>query len=103
MFISDAFAQEGPNFIQRSIAFGGLWLPTLVLFLILFIFILRPKQKRLNQKIDKLRNLKRGDEVITSSGIYGKIIKMPTNDTVILEIAKDVEIKIKKLKIAEVL
>ena len=52
---------------------------------------------------DKLRNMKRGDEVVTTSGIYGKIKKMPSNEIVVLEIAKGVEIKVKKIKIVEVL
>jgi preprotein translocase subunit YajC len=103
MFISDAFAGESTPAIVSFLRFGGLWLPVLVVFLILFFFIIVPKQRKLNKKIEKIRSVKRGDDVVTTSGIYGKVKKMPTDDTVILEIAKGVEIKIKKIKIVEVL
>lgn len=104
MFISNAFAGEtASNAFVSFLKFGGLWLPALVVFLILFIFITLPKRKKLNARYEKLRNMKRGDEVVTTSGIYGKIKKMPSNEIVVLEIAKGVEIKVKKIKIVEVL
>jgi preprotein translocase subunit YajC len=99
----DKFVSGLASSIHSFIVFGGLWLPTFVVFLILFFFLIIPNKKKLNKKLDKIRNIKRGDEVITTSGIYGKIKKMPDDRTVILEIAKDVDIKIKKIKIAEVL
>jgi len=100
MFISNAYASDAAIAVVR---FGGLWLPALVVFLILFFFLIRPKQKKINAQIQKIHEAKRGDEVLMTCGIYGKIKKMPTNDTIILEIAKGVEIKMKKCKIAEVL
>lgn len=107
MFISNAFAQDTApaaiGLLQKIAIFGGLWLPALVVFLILFFFIILPKRKELNKKLSKIRVAQRGDQIITTSGIYGKIKKMPTDDTIILEIAKGVEIKMKKIKIAEVL
>lgn len=102
MFISDAMAQT-TNEAPSVIGIGSMWLPVLVVFLIFFFFIILPKNKKQNQKFEKLRTLQRGDKVITTSGIYGKVKKMPQDQIVVLEIAKDVEIRIKKIKIAEVL
>ncbi len=101
--ISQAFATETANNIPSPLGVGGLWLPALIVFLVLFFFLIRPKQKKLNKKFTDIRNVKRGDAIITTSGIYCKIKKMPTHDTMVVEIAKGVEIKMKKIKIAEVL
>jgi preprotein translocase subunit YajC len=81
----------------------ALWIPSLVVFLLLFIFLIIPKNRKLKKHYAKLSNIKRGDKVITSSGIYGTVVKIPADDVVILEIAPNCEIRIKRIKIVEVL
>lgn len=64
--------------------------------LVLFYFLLiRPQQKRAKQHKQMVESLKRGDSVITSSGIYGRIQSVDGN-VLTIEIAKGVQIKILK-------
>jgi preprotein translocase subunit YajC len=65
-----------------------------VLILILFYFlILRPQQKQGRERQELLKNLKRGDNVLTSGGIYGRILTI-AGDIVTLEVAKGVSVRV---------
>ncbi len=67
-----------------------------ILILILFYFlILRPQQKQGKERQELLKNLKRGDNVITSGGIYGRVLNI-TGDIITLEIAKGVSVRISR-------
>ena len=82
---------------------GGLmsFVPILLMFLVLYFLILRPQQKKMKEQQDMLTALKQGDEVVTASGILGKITGI--NDKVVtLEIAENVRVKFLKSQIAQV-
>jgi preprotein translocase subunit YajC len=64
--------------------------------LVLFYFLLiRPQQKRAKQHKQMVESLKRGDNVITSSGIYGRIVSVDGN-VLTIEIAKNTQVRILK-------
>jgi preprotein translocase subunit YajC len=68
----------------------------MVLMLVVFYFLLiRPQQKRMKQHKAMVEGLKRGDSVITSSGIYGRIASIEGN-VLTIEIAKGTNIRILK-------
>ena len=71
------------------------FLPLLLIIVVFYFFMIRPQVKR-QKEVRKFReSLAKGDKVVTTGGIYGKIVEV--KDTVIiLEIAKDVEIKVDK-------
>jgi len=73
---------------------GGL-LPLLLMFLVFYILLIRPQQKRTKQHKEFLNSLKKGDEVITSGGIYGKVTGI-TENVVTLEVADKVRIKVQR-------
>ncbi|MCI0502467.1 MAG: preprotein translocase subunit YajC [Fusobacteria bacterium] len=69
-------------------------LPILVIF---YFLMIRPQRKQKNEKIIMLKNIKIGDEVITYSGIHGKVSKNPEDkDSFTMEIAKGVELVVEK-------
>lgn len=72
----------------------------IALIVIFYFFMIRPQSKR-QKEIKKFReSLKNGDKVVTAGGIYGKIKDIkPENNTVILEIADGVKIRIDKSSI----
>jgi preprotein translocase subunit YajC len=76
------------------------FLPFILIFVLFYFLILRPQQKQSRKREEILKSLKRGDNVITSSGIYGKIINISEDDIVSLEIAKGVSIRISRSGIA---
>lgn len=72
-----------------------------VLFGIFYFLLIRPQQKQQKEHKEMVAALTHGDEVITSSGIYGKVVAI-TETVVTLEIAEKVKIKIGKNHIAAV-
>ena len=71
------------------------FLPLLLIIVMFYFFVIRPQIKR-QREVKKLRDaLAKGDKVVTTGGIYGRIIEVKET-TVILEVAKDVQIKVDK-------
>jgi preprotein translocase subunit YajC len=77
-------------------------LPFILIFIIMYFMVIRPQQKKAKDHQDMLSKLKRNDEVMTSGGIYGKVIDL--KETVVtLEIAPNVKIKVHRPQISTVL
>jgi preprotein translocase subunit YajC len=71
------------------------FLPLLLIIVVFYFFMIRPQMKR-QKEVRKFReNLAKNDKVVTTGGIYGRIVEVKET-TVILEIAKDVHIKVDK-------
>lgn len=74
------------------------------IFLIFFLLVIRPQQKKVKRHQQMLSSLKKGDQVITSSGIYGKINKFfDDKDYMLLEIADKTVVKLQKSQVADVI
>src|SRR5262249_49814558 len=91
MFVTPAFA-------QASSPFGGdsMWvqlLPFVLIFVIMYFLILRPQQKRAKEHQELVKNLRRGDTVITSGGLVGKVTKVVDDDQIEVEIADGVRVR----------
>ncbi len=69
---------------------------------IFYFMLIRPQQKRMRQQMELMNSLRVGDDVMTSSGIYGAVSEVE-DDTVILEVAEDVHIRVAKNAVARVL
>jgi len=75
---------------------GTSFLIMMVLFFVVFYFMLiRPQMKQAKEHRKLLENLNKGDEVVTTGGLLGKIIEIGDN-FIVLEIAKETEIKVQK-------
>ncbi len=74
---------------------GGLLtiLPLILMFVIFYVLLIRPQQKKAKEHKNFLDNLKRGDKVVTAGGLYGEITGM-TEQTVTLEIADKIRVKV---------
>jgi preprotein translocase subunit YajC len=97
MFNSLAHAAGGAPAGQNPIA--G-FLPLILIFVIFYFLMIRPQQKKQKAHQAMLNSLTVGDEVITGGGIYGKIDKIVDTNTLYLEIANGVKIKVAKSAIA---
>ncbi|HWV37669.1 MAG TPA: preprotein translocase subunit YajC [Vulgatibacter sp.] len=74
-------------------------LPMVAIFAVMYFLMIRPQQKQAKKHREYLASLKKGDEVVTNSGIFGKIEAI--EDSVVrLEIARDVKIRVLKTQIA---
>jgi preprotein translocase subunit YajC len=73
----------------------GALLPLLLMFLVFYVLLIRPQQKRTKQHREFLSSLKKGDEVVTSGGLFGKVTGI-TENVVTLEVADKVRIKVQR-------
>jgi preprotein translocase subunit YajC len=71
------------------------FLPLLLIIVVFYFFMIRPQVKRQKETRKFREGLAKGDKVVTTGGIYGKIIEVKET-TIILEVAKDVQIKVDK-------
>ena len=94
LIISNAWAQDAA---AQAPAGGvvGMLAPILIMFVIFYFLMIRPQQKQAKLRKQMLDGLKRGDEVITTGGIFGKITDL-TDSTVMLQIAGNVTVKIER-------
>ena len=88
--ITPAYAQGagvgGPDLMYQI-------LPFVLIFVIMYFLILRPQQKRAKQHTEMVKNLRRGDTLITSGGLVGKVTKVVDDDQVEIEIADGVRVR----------
>jgi preprotein translocase subunit YajC len=99
MFITPAYAQGAPA--GGSDMLVSL-LPFIAIFVIMYFLILRPQQKRVKTHTEMVKNLRRGDTVITNGGVIGKISKVIDDHEVEVEIADGVKIRQVKQMVTEV-
>jgi len=77
----------------------GAFVPIILMFVIFYFLLIRPQQKKSKDHQTMIANLKKGDRVITSGGIYGQIISLDES-TANVEIADKVRIKVTRSNIA---
>src|SRR3954470_18175989 len=101
MFISPAFAQ-GSMFGGGSDNMLVSLLPFVLIFVIMYFLILRPQQKRQKQHQEMVKNVRRGDTVITNGGLIGKVTKVVDDDVIEIEVADGVRVRQSKSMLADV-
>ena len=74
----------------------GQFIPLILIFVIFYFFLIRPQQKRVKDHKNMVAQLKRGDQVITSGGIVGRIERILEDDKVELTISENVNVKVVK-------
>jgi preprotein translocase subunit YajC len=70
------------------------FIPLILIFVIFYFFLIRPQQKKIKDHKLMVSSLKRGDEVVTSGGIVGKIEKILGNDKVEIIISDNVTVQV---------
>ena len=70
------------------------FIPLILIFVIFYFFLIRPQQKKIKEHKQMVSSLKRGDEVVTSGGIVGKIERILGNDKVDIVIADNVTVQV---------
>ena len=87
-----AAAAEGATAQQGGMSF---WIMMILIFVVFYFFMIRPQQKK-QKELQKQRDaLTKGSKIVTAGGIYG-IVKEVQETTFLIEVAKDVVIKVDK-------
>jgi len=98
MFITPAYAQAagGTNDMIMSL------LPFVGIFVIMYFLILRPQQKRVKAHQELVKNVRRGDTVVTSGGIVAKVTKVIDDEQIEIELADGVRARQVRSMISDV-
>jgi preprotein translocase subunit YajC len=101
MPISSAYAQAAGG---APAGFDLISLMPLVLIFVVFYFLLiRPQQKKMKAHRELIASIKRGDKVLTAGGIIGTVVKVEDDNTLLVEIAKDIRVRVARGTISELL
>src|SRR5262245_8349138 len=99
MLISPAYAQSplgGGTDMVTSL------LPFVLMFVIMYFLILRPQQKRVKQHAEMVKNVRKGDTVITSGGLVGRVTKVVDDDQIEVEVAEGVRVRQMRSMVSDV-
>ena len=77
-------------------------LPFIIIFVVFYFLILRPQQKRVKTHAEMVKNVRRGDTVVTNGGLIGKVTKVIDDDQIEIEVADDVRIRQMRQMISDV-
>ena len=78
-------------------------LPLILIFVVFYFLLIRPQQKRVKQHKEMINSLKVGSLVVTSGGIVGKVVKLNDDIFITVNISDNVDVKIKRDTIVEML
>lgn len=98
MLISPAYAQG----LGADNPLTSFLVPMILVFVIFYFLMLRPQQKRVKQHQEMIKNLRRGDTVITSGGLIGKVTKVVDDEQIEVEIADDIRVRQVRSMVASV-
>jgi preprotein translocase subunit YajC len=99
--IDMAYAMPPPGGQGQGGDMGAIWsfAPMILIFVVFYLLLIRPQQKKAKEHRVMLENLKKGDAVITQGGIYGKVAAI-SDQVVTLEIADKVRVRVARSHIA---
>lgn len=96
-FISSAWAQAG----ESGSGLIGI-LPMILIFVVFYFLLIRPQQKRAKQHREMISSLEVGDEIVTNGGALG-IVRAIEDDFLTVQVASEVELKIQRSAIAQMM
>ena len=79
------------------------FLPLILIFVIFYFFLIRPQQKKIKDHKSMVASLKRGDEVVTSGGIIGRIERVLDDDKIDILISENVTVQVVKSTVQSLL
>ncbi|MGJ5180513.1 preprotein translocase subunit YajC [Bradyrhizobium oligotrophicum] len=91
MLITPAYAQAAGAGDTNSMLMS--LLPFALIFVIMYFLILRPQQKKVKEHADLVKNVRRGDTIVTQGGLVGKVTKVVDDDQVEFEIADGIRVR----------
>jgi preprotein translocase subunit YajC len=97
--IADAFAQDSGAGGSSGLAAFIEMLPIVFLLLLIYLMLIRPQNKRAKEQKKMLESLTRGDEVVTSGGLLGKIMDVGDN-FVLIDLGSDIKVKVQRQAIS---
>ena len=102
VFISEAFAQTAPAAAGGAESSLLSLLPLALMFVVLYFIMIRPQMKKQKEQKAMIEALAKGDEVVVSGGVIGRIAKL--GETFVhVEVASGVELQVQRAAVVQVL
>src|ERR1051325_7825409 len=81
---------------------GGIksFLPLIAIVVVFYFFMIRPQMKKAKDQKKYIESLKKGDKILTIGGIYGKIVEVREDNTIIMEVEDGTKMKIAKTAVS---
>jgi preprotein translocase subunit YajC len=98
--ITPAFAQGAPAAGSGDMILQ--FVPFILIFVIMWFLIIRPQQRRVKAHQEMIKNVRRGDTVVTSGGIIARVTKVTDDPEIEVEIADGVKVKLMRAMISDV-
>jgi len=99
MFATPAFAQAAGGGAAGALSS---FVPLILIFAIMYFLLIRPQQKKAKEHKAMVEALRRGDQVLTQGGIYGKVTKVHDDGVLEVEIAEGVRVRTPRATIVQV-
>ena len=102
MFITEAFAQTAAPGAAGGADILMSILPFLLIFVVMYFLIIRPQRAAMKRRDELLKNIRRGDQVVTGGGIVGKVTKVVDDSELEVEVAEGVKLRVVRSGVSEV-
>nr|WP_244425612.1 preprotein translocase subunit YajC [Sinorhizobium fredii] len=77
-------------------------LPFILIFVVMYFLIIRPQRAQMKRREELLKNIRRGDQVVTGGGIVGKVTKVVDDSELEVEIAEGIKVRVVRSGVSEV-
>lgn len=77
-------------------------MPLMIMFVIFYFLLIRPQQNKLKAHQEMIRNIRRGDKVVTNGGLIGIVSKVTNDQELLIEISEGVKVRVVSSMIADV-
>ncbi len=101
MIITPAFAQAAAPAPGAGDIFTML-VPMALIMVVFYFLLIRPQQKRLKEHQAMIAGVRRGDTIVTTGGLVGKVARVTDDAEILLDIAENVQVKVVKGAISDV-
>ena len=93
--VAIAFAEDAPQAAAPGVSGLMSIAPLIILFVIFYFLLIRPQQKRSKEHKQMISAIQKGDQVITTGGIHGRVASV-NEDSISVEIAEGVKVKVSR-------
>lgn len=100
MFVTPAFAQSAAPGGEAGFLLSIM--PFVLIFVVMYFLVIRPQQRRVKTHREMISNLRRGDTVVTTGGIIGKVTKVVDDTEIEVQIADNVKVRVARGMISDV-
>ena len=101
MFVTEAFAQGATTAAGGSELLISI-LPFVAVFAIMYFLIIRPQRSQMKKREEMLKNIRRGDTVVTGGGIVGKVTKVLENGELEVQISEQTRVRLVQAMVSDV-